>query len=479
MKELIVYFSQNRIDAYYLEKTGKTLTVLDYHRYKDDESFTQFLNKRKIRQGKAVIEDRETVVKSVTAPLLFSEDVENFVTNNINEYFVLDPNDYEVDYRITSIDRKLKELHLMLTASKKETLDEVRTLFSRNRIRLTALSAMPGLLMNIVQKENKNSTAIIRVVANSAWIHIERQNNVFLHTAINYEDAEGKPTEDTLENIGYYLNFYSRQYFGETIDQVIIQAEKRFEEGLKISLESIYDGDIGTLKLPLFSAKESGLSGTVEPEEAWLQGFYPESKLTYNKEINYATKRDQYIKSNRRNSAIRLTAALLLVTLLIQGGFIVLENYMKSFYNTELVQVPEDRISEVNEILKEATANEKELRKKAEILRGISSENIDYTGYLSAFRDRLPREASIDSISIHKTGIDVSFYFAKEDSRTMDAARTVLAINSTGLFEPVRMSGLSMDNSQEYLQVSLLYKQEESISTQEADGGSEGGTDGL
>lgn len=476
MRELIVYFSQNRIDAYYLEKSGKILSVLDYHRYKDDESFTQFLNKRKIRQGRAVIENRETVVKSVTSPLLFSEDVESFVSNNINEYFVLDPNDYEVDYRITSIDRKLKELHLMLTASKKEKLDEVRTLFSRNRVKLTALSAMPGLLMNIVQKENKKSIAIIRVVANSAWVHIERENNVFLHTAFDYEEVDGKPTENTLENLGYYLNFYSRQYFGEIIEQVIIQAEKRFEEGLKKSLESIYEGEVDTPNLPLFSIKESGLSGSVQPEEAWLLGVYPESKLIYNKEINYAVKRDQYIKSNRRNGAIRLATALLLVTLLVQGGFMVLENHMKSFYSTELVQVPEDRILEVNETLKEVKANEKELKKKADVLRDISSENIDYTGYLSAFRERLPREANIDSISIHKSGIDVSFYFGKEDSRTIDAARTVVALNSTGLFEPVKMSGLSMDNSQEYLQITLLYKQEESISPEEADGGS---TDGL
>ncbi|MFH5836234.1 hypothetical protein ACHAL6_09180 [Proteiniclasticum sp. C24MP] len=479
MKELIVYFSQNRIDAYYLEKSGKSLSVLDYHRYKDDETFTQFLNKHKIRYARAVIEDRETVVKSVTSPLLYSEDVESFVSNNINEYFVLDPNDFEVDYRITSIDRKLKELHLMLSASKKEQLEEVKALFRRNRIRLTTLSAMPGLLMNIVQKEDGKGIAIVRVVGSSAWIHIEREKNVFLHTAFDYEESEGKPTEATLENMGYYLNFYSRQYFGETIDKVIVQAERRYEEGLKESMKSIYEGEVGSLDLPVYAAKDNSLSGSVQPEEAWLLGVYPANRLIYNKEINYAAPRGQYIRSNRRNSAIRLVSALLLVTMLIQGGFVLLEKYMKSFYHTELVEVPEDRIAEVNEILRKVTANEKELQMKADMLRNIYAENTDYIGYLTALSESLPREARIDSISIHKTGIDVSFYFGNEDSRTLDAARVVLALNSTGLFEPVKVSGLSMDNTQEYLQLNVVYKAEEPMLPEEADGGSDGEADGL
>lgn len=479
MKELIVYFSENRIDAYYLQKSGGSVNILDYHRYKDDETFVTFLKKLKIRHGKAVIEDRETVVKGVTSPLLYSEDVEDFVSNNINEYFVLDSNNFEVDYRITSQNKKERALHLMLTAVKKEQLEKVKSFFSRHSIKLSSLTVMPDIVMNIIQKEEKKSVALIRVQGNSAWVHIEREKNMFLHTAFEYEDEDGIPTEGTLENIGYYLNFYSKQNFGETIEKVIVQTEKRYEVGLKESLRAIYDGEIAMQNLPQFQTTDSSLTGSVDPEEAWLLGVYPSGKTLYNKQINYAQKRGQFVHENRKKSVFTLGIVLLLVTALIQGGFFLLENYMKSFYNTELVQVPEERVVEVNEALREVTLYEKGLMDKAEVLENISKENTDYMEYLTVLQAGLPREAKISSIYIHNAGIDVDFHFTVEASRTLDAARVVLVLNDTDLFEPVKLSSLNMDNTQENLQLNLTYKIQESESPEEADGESEGGSDGL
>lgn len=475
MKELIIYFSPEKTDAYFVQKSGKSLAILDFHRYKDEVSFSQFLKKHKIKSATAVFEDDETVVKGITIPLLYAEDLESFVSNNINEYFVLDANDYEVDYRITSIQRKEKEMHLMLTAIKKDNIRKVKNFFAEKNIRLKRLTVMPDYLMNLLKDEKKKSVATLRVQGRSAWIHIERENNLFLHTDLEYEEHGGKPTEGTLENISYYLNFYSRQYFGETIDTLMVQVERRFEQDLTESLKSVYDGDIGTLPLPVYENPEKSLLGDASPDEAWILGALGNDRAIFGKKIDFSSKRDRYIGDNRIRILLGRVSILLLLTLFIQGGFILLENYMKSFYTEQSVVIPEEKILEVNNKLEEIRKKEKELLGKAEILTNISLAELDFMEYLRVLQESLPRDTRVERIYFSQLNMDVTFSFQNESTRTLDAARTVLALNDTDVFEPIQLSALSMDDTQEYLDLSLVYK----VPVDElAEGEKEGASDG-
>ena len=475
MKELILYFSPEKTDAYYLQKSKAESSILDFHRYKDEASFLQFLKKHKIKSARAVFEDDETVVKGITIPLLYAEDVESFVSNNINEYFVLDADDYEVDYRITSVEREDKSMHLMLTALKKDNIKRVLDFIQGHKLRLTTLTVMPDFLMNLLQGEKKKSIALLRVQGRSAWIHIQREDNLFLHTDLEYEETDGRPTEATLENISYYLNFYSRQYFGETIEKVVVQAEKRCEEDLIETMRTVYEGEIGTLPLPVYENPEKDLTGEAQPDEAWIQGAMEKSRGIYGKKIDFSRKRGEYIRDNRRRGLIQRVSILLLVTLLIQGGFILLEYYMKSFYTTQSVEIPEDKIIQVNDKLKEIREYEKGLLSKAEILEAISLEELDFMSYLTKLQANLPQTTKIDRIYFSPLHIDVTFHFPNESTRTLDAARTVLILNDTDLFEPVQFSDISMDNSQEYLDLRLMYRMTED---ELAEGKDEGVSDG-
>jgi hypothetical protein len=406
-----------------------------------------------------VLEDGLTVVKGVVTPLLKEEDIEGFVSSNISEYFVLDARDYEIDYRITSISKSNKDLHLMMSAVHRDSLKKVRDFFTEHKIRLKKLLLMPDLLMNTGCLEPSRSTAILRVDGSEAGITIIRNKNLFLHTSFDYEETEGLPAEKTLENISYYLNFYAKQNFGETIDLLMIQADEETERLLQEELKSIYDGAIKSFSTMLH--RESKKKNPLKPEEAWMLGLYPSEKPLLEKELDYSVTRTRYIRERHRKSTFRRIAVLAIITLLLQAGIIGLESYMRSFYSTNAVEMPVNLILDTSAELSAQKARKEELMAMNEILQGIGKNQLDFMGYLSILRESIPREAVIENASFDQKGITVDFRFISADTSTLDAARLILAINDTGAFELLQLDALRMDNSQTTLQLNLKYREME------------------
>lgn len=458
MKELILYFSNDTIRAYYIERKKADVFVRHSHLFTDDILFREFLKEINKTKARAIIEHQDTISKSTQIPLLSAEDINNLVSSNITEYFILDPYDYQVDYRITERNQKEKTMNLMMTAVKRDQVVDIHDFFKKYHLKMVDLLVMSDVNLNLLQEQKGTSSALLRIQGKYAWIQIVRNEKLFLHTSFSYDaDEKGLPTEATVENIIYYLNFYSRQNFGETVEKIIIESDEKQEASIHQALSDLYDGEITAfmpLNLGLIKSKDKVNLYNC----SWIRGLYPKSKPIYGKKINYAVPRDQQLKNQGRQAVLRLISLLLMFTILIQAGIFGFQTYMKSFYHTQVASLPEEKIAEVEKKLGEVNQEENYLLEKKMILQEINGEKIDYMSFLEAFQNNIPSSSTIDSLIFTKESIEVNFFFPNEENRTLDAASLVLALNKIDLFLPIQFNEISLDNTQEYLKLNLIYK---------------------
>lgn len=447
MKELIIHFSPQATNAYVMTRRGKSLAVVEVLRVGEELAFRQLLQRHRLKKGRAVIEDLSTVVKGIQIPDLHEDEVESFVKNNINEYFVLDPQEYLVDYRVTTRSRKTKDMHLLLSAEKKTKIQEIRSFFEHYRIGIEQITVMPDILQRALCCFPAKSVALLRVIGNTARIHIQRDQNLFLHTAFEFEMKDGVISESTLENISYYLSFYSRQYFGEVIEALVLQVEKRYELPLKEALQRIHENPV--IVLPPVETRGPGT--LLLPEETWLHGM----KRDAEKELNFGLSRGDQLKNRRQGTLRRVALSYTLFTLVLVLLFGLWRGYLGSLYSVTAPGAPGEKLSQVEAELSELKKEESLLLDQAEILTKIQGESLPVVEDLEALKKALPQGVFLESASFTPEGIQAQFQLSPTGTRTLDALRLIAAINETQQFLPIGVDTLYLNEQQESLQLLL------------------------
>jgi hypothetical protein len=309
------------------------------------------------------------------------------------------------------------------------------------------ITVMPDILQRALCCYPAKSLALLRVTGNTARIHIQRDQNLFLHTAFEFELKDGAISESTLENISYYLSFYSRQYFGEVIEALVLQVEKRYELPLKEALLRIHENPV--IVLPAVETSRPDI--LLLPEETWLHGV----KRDAEKELNFGLSRGDQLKKRRQATLKRMSLSYLLFTLVLVLLFGLWRGYLGSLYSVTAPGAAGDKLSQVESELSELKKEESLLLGQAEILTQIQGQSLTVVEDLEALKKALPQGVFLESASFTPEGIQASFQLSQSGTRTLDALRLIAAINETQQFLPLGVDTLYLNEQQESLQLLL------------------------
>ncbi|MBP1920567.1 pilus assembly protein PilM [Youngiibacter multivorans] len=453
MKELIIRFSNESKEILLLRK-GRTIEILDSQDITSPEDVRFFLerNSCNLKKVTAILDDENTVVKGVTTPVMKPRDIEGFVRTNASEYFALDHGDYSVDYRVISREKQNNEMTMILAAARRESIRGIRNFIELCSLKVEHIFTMQELMMNLGFAAKGKSAAIVRISSSKASIAIVRGNSLFLQASFEQEgsgESESIDFHSITENIMYYLNFYSKQNFGETVAMLEIIGDSDPAERVRASIELSYDGSI------LISEH----SGKLKQKDVYLYGIQKESEVILGKQLDYAYPGSRCQSTPFCRTMLHRIAAMTMLTLLLQVGLLGMESILRSRLELKTAQVSSSEVIAAEAALAALKEKAAALEGKIMVIEYLKNEDYDLVGKLHLIQKSIPSTIGIDSIAIDRTGMDIEFRMREIQGSTLDAARLVLAINDTGVFEPLQLSFLEMDDSIETFRLELKYRE--------------------
>jgi hypothetical protein len=450
MKELIIRFSVESQEILLLRRNGN-IEILDRMEFSSKEDVALFLMKNRctLKKATAILDDENTVVKGVTTPLLKPKDIEGFVRANSAEYFALDQSEYAVDYRVIAKDRKENRMTMVLAAARRVRIREIKNFLEGCSIKAEHIFIMQEILMNMALAAKGKSAAAVRLSGSRASIAIVRDRSLFLQASFDSEGTDGIDYQSITENIMYYLNFYSKQNFGETVEILEICGEIDSADVLKASLETSFDGRI----------LMSGQPGMLNLEDSYLAGIQKTGDIILGKQLDYAYPGSRCQSTPFCRTMLHKIAAMTILTLTLQFGLLGMEEMLRSRLELKTPQVSSLEISETDAALAALKEKAATLEGRIRVIEYMKSEEYDPLGKLDLIQKSIPSNIGIESITIDRTGMDIMFMMRDRTGSTLDAARLVLAINDTNVFEPVQLSFLEMDDSIETFRLELKYRE--------------------
>lgn len=452
MREVIIRFS-NEYREILLIKKGRTTHILDTQLISSPEDARGFLQRNGcgIKKVTVILDDENTVVKGVTTPVMKPKDIEGFVRTNSQEYFALDQSEHSVDYRVIARDRKNNEMTMILAAARKTKLREIWSFLEGCSLTAAHIFIMQELQMNLALSANGRSSATVSISGSRASISIVRGKSLFLQSSFESEGNGSEGLSSITDNTSYYLNFYSKQNFGETVEMIRIIGDKDSSERLKKALELSFEGKISI----------SEISGGLNQDHEYLGGIQRESEVILGKQLDYAYPGSRCQSTPFCRTTMHRIAAMTILTILFQAGFLGVDKLVRSNLEADTVQVSSAEVSAAEAALSELKEKAAELESDIKVIEGMKNEDKNLIGKLYLIQKSIPSNIGIDSMVISSGGMDIMFRMKDSSGSTLDAARLVLAINETLAFEPVQLSFLEMDDSIETFHLELRYRGEE------------------
>jgi hypothetical protein len=447
MKEVIIRFS-NEFREILLVKKGRSTQILDSQRISSQEDARGFLqrNSCSIKKVTAILDDEHTVVKGVTTPVMKPKDIEGFVRTNSADYFALDQSEYSVDYRVMARDRKKNEMTMILAAARKTKLREIWSFLEGCSLKAAHIFIMQELQTNLAISANGRSAATVSISGSRASISIARGKSLFLQASFESEGNDGEDLSSITDNIMYYLNFYSKQNFGETVEMIGITGDKDSSDRISKALELSFDGKISI-------SLKSG------QEYEYLNGIQRENEAILGKQLDYAYPGTRCQSTPFCRTMLHRIAAMTILTILFQAGFLGVEKLLISRLEANTTEVSSAEVTAAKEALNGLKEKAALLESDISVIEGMESEDKDLLGKLYLIQKSIPSNIGIDRMAISNKGMDIMFRMKDSSGSTLDAARLVLAINDTDVFEPVQLSFLEMDDSMETFRLELKYRE--------------------
>jgi len=230
-----------------------------------------------------------------------------------------------------------------------------------------------------------------------------------------------------------------------------IIGDKDSSQGLKKALELSFDGKISI----------SEISGRLAKDHEYLGGMQRESEVILGKQLDYAYPGSRCQSTPFCRTMLHRIAAMTILTVLFQAGFLGLEKLVLSNLEADTAHVSVEEVSAAEAALAELKEKASELEGDISAIEGMENEDRNLVGKLYLIQRSIPSNIGIDSIAISNSGMDIMFRMKDSTGSTLDAARLVLAINETLAFEPVQLSFLEMDDSIETFHLKLKYRGDE------------------
>lgn len=448
MKELIIIFSKESKEAL-LVKKGSSFEILDSMMISSPEDVKGFLikNRCSLKKATAILDD-DTAVKGVTTPVMKPKDIEGFVRTNSAEYFALDQSEFAVDYRVIAREKRVNRMTMVLAAARRRKISEIPGFLDACSLKVDHVFLIEELLMNLALAEKRKSAAAVLISGCRASIAIVRDKGLFLLASFEEPSDEKFDISRITESITYYLSFYSKQNFGDTVEAISLIGDKGSCESVKEALEASFDGII---KVYLSDGKET--------DYTYLRGLQKASDAVLGKQLDYAYPGSRCQSTPFCRTMLHRIAAMTIITILLQAGLLGLGSLMVKTLENRAVQVSQIEASETQKELAALKEKVTVLEGDVKVIESLETEE-DLIGKLYLIKDNIPKNIGVDSIFIDTKGMDIQFRMRDRAGSTLDAARLVLAINEAKAFEPISLEFLEMDDSIETFHLELKYREE-------------------
>ncbi|WP_139905515.1 type IV pilus biogenesis protein PilM [Clostridium thermarum] len=467
---IVLRFTEDKVNLSIVKKSGRNITITESREfaliettgengelvYSDIQfdAFKSFIAGEKLtaEEVQVIIAQDGIITRLIQSPVISKKDLDKFITNNIEEYFTLNIEDYDYDYTIVNEEKgEVKKFTILLVLFPKNKLKAIVDYVIKHNLEIDTLTIYPVCIEKFFHGERDKSIAVFDIGENKANITILEKGSIFLYSRTNSEiDLLQGEFDEVLDSMLYFLNFYSTRHFGNRVDKIYITGKlwnnQAFLDELK---ELIPVSMVSGIKLT---------NGTIETKEgidknlfADIIGAVTPIKRKYNRDINFARFNKEKIKRNENLPIAVLAAVLLVISILWPVGFLIYkDSKLKKLDTTALIE-EKVKLHEVDQRYNELLATETELNQREEAAKLLEEMDIDYTPYIEALRKALPSTAYIKSFHIDPENVSLNFIV----SGTIDKVILAESINKIEIFEKVNIETIKLDDTEREAQFQL------------------------
>ncbi|KAJ53630.1 type IV pilus assembly protein PilM [Clostridium tetanomorphum] len=461
--KVVFRFNEDSIGIVFLEyrlgkiniKKVKTITTenLLNGNFSTEENvdFTRIYLKKNKMLGKkaiAILSVDGIITRLVQVPSMGKKDLMSFIRNNINEYFTVNMGEYYYDYKIVEIEKdKGKKFNVLLVVIPKIKLKDVCNFLQSSGVTIERITIYPDCIADLFEYREEENIAILDFTRNKAIVTILEGDKIFLHSSSHIELPEGidKDYEELLDNVGYFLNFYSSRHFGDRVHKIYLLGEEVEDEKLSTLINGQFDIPVerGIRSI----VKKIGYSSDIDIDKFGdVLGCNLNLKEIYNKNIDF----NKVINGHwEKLDNKRLLASTISILVLITVGWILFSNYYINIqltkYNTEKLDKQIKRLELVNKEYHTLKNREKEYKEKERVVNTIKEDEFNYMYYLEQLKKGLPSNILVNSIYVDKEKIDL---IVSINNSTLDKVKLVVAINNMGIFQHIEIDSIKLDNTE-------------------------------
>jgi type IV pilus assembly protein PilM len=457
--QMVFSFKDNYVDAAVVSKLFNKVKIKDAVKiegqpYASEYGLNQVKNireKYKIKSKKTeiILNFENIITRIIDIPIMSKRNLKSFVKNNINEYFAVNMEDYYYDYEVISIDKsgKDKKMSIMIAVVPRGKLKQAVEFVTYCGFSPYSIAIYPDCISNLFLDKLDTSKIIVDVNSGKSTITILDGDKIFLYSGIsneNYDESEEK-FDEVIENIDYFLNFYSSRHFGDRIDSMYLVGEFYNNKNLYNLIESHNDIKIITGFYKKRSKRSIGKNFINPNLYIDIFGSYTSVKSIYNKNIDFVDvlkiKKDSKKDDNR---IIKIEVAVLfIITCIVVTWTVVYRNIVTNKYDTGDIEEKINSLSYVEETSDKLESEKKQYENMITNIKKMKDDEFDYLGILNTFRMGLPDYAHIKYIDFDKNDV---YVVLGSNGQTVDTASIIAAINKMKIFEFVELPNVNLND---------------------------------
>lgn len=445
-KELIVFYE----DSMEIYRGNNLLTKLDLPiksniRSQENKDFLFKVFKESginIKSAHVLFAMDGLITRTIDIANINKREINNYINNNLDDYFTVSYNDYFFDYTI--IKETKNNFSIFLVAIPRYKVVDIVSLLNELNINIKSFNVYPDVVSSYFKNKN-GGVGLIDIQEKRTYITLINDGGVFLHSSILNEFEDDEMVQEYIDNINYFINFYSTRHFGKKLDKIYILG------GLNEKLKSILETQIDVPKEYQTNSIFKGIKNI-------LANQYQKNRISKKTNIDFIkiiNKKDKF-----KTNIVILLFALIVVTLLWTETslYLINKNNNKLIEKTKKLEEQYKGYKDIESRISELELKKKELEIKKEILNKLESEKLDIVYILTKVKNNLPKNIRVSEITIDTENVNVTFKAI--DGKTLDAAKLVVSLNKIGIFETIDLERIELDDNVNEIKLLLKLKKE-------------------
>ena len=405
------------------------------------------------------------IIRVIETPLMNKSDLESFIENNKTSYFTVNMEDYVLDYKVLSIKNDTtKKMNLLIAIVPKYHLQEIISFVNSCNLAIENISIYPASIANLFTDYENNSIAILDANDFKSYITILSDNKLFLYSTMNsdlatyplYDAVSTKNIdyEDLIDNLEYFLNFYSTRHFGNKVNNLYITGKYYCDPAMQLALKGRFDINI-----------ISGINGTdaivkchnsVNFNNYWsIIGCILSRKDILNKSLNFYTALTKNKEEKKDNKFSKLVASIVLFSLFVPVLFSAYCTALSKKYDLSSINQSLSSYTKVTADLADLNKFRVDNTKKSTTISLIKGTQLDSLYYINTIRGILPSQATIETIIVTQNSLQL---LLRTNGDPLLKANLVTNINNLGIFQPIEVDTVSLDSSNKIISYKLIIK---------------------